>query len=662
MIIRYKYIVFTLITLLLTRVTYSQIILADSLVYALKAAKNDKKKILILNQLSTSLSKNTPQHAFEYNKQAIALAQKTKDTYQLSEAYQNLAGIYRVLGDYDKGLEYSLKGLEIAEKYNYDTLTIRSLGNISTFNFFLSQNDTTYNRKGFEYLIKARTLAQKIGAGKLLATNYLNTGDVYRTQEKYDSALVYTDKAFLLASEFGDIDIKGLAMVNKGQILVERAKYVEALPFLSRSYEYLMSVDNRFDASFALQMTGIAHRELKQYDKAFSLLNEALSLSQELDSKSDIADIYQQLYMTAEKVGNTAQAFGYYKKFHLYNDSIFNEAKSRQIAAMQSLHDEESKDKEIELLKKHELVGEEALQKQRFLIAFLLSIFAFICLVTGFLYRNNRNKQKINKILETQNTEILRQQGQIEVQRENIVLQNAELEVKNNELSFLNEEKNYLIGVVAHDLRNPLNQVKGLINLMQMYDEGIPKEEKDEYMRLIKEAIDRMTGMISKTLDVNAIDAKKINLMKEKQDISAILHTVGNNFENVAKDKNIAIERQIDEAIIVENLDKNYLTQVFENLISNAIKYSPPNSKVHLKASRKGDFARIEVQDHGQGISEEDKKKMFGKFQKLSAKPTQGEKSVGLGLSIVKKYVEAMGGKVWCESEIGKGAIFIVEF
>lgn len=657
-----KHITLTLIILLLTHVAHSQIILADSLAHALKVAKNDQSRILILNQLSTSLRNNTPQHAIEYNKQAITLAQKTNDTYQLAEAYQNLASIYRVLGDYAKGLEYSLKGLEIAEKYNYDTLAIRSLGNISTFNFFLSENDTTYNRKGFEYLIKARILAQKIGADKLLATNYLNTGDIYRIQKKYDSALVYADKAFLLASKFGDTDIKGLALINQGQILVEKAKYVKALPFLSRGYEYLMSVDNRFDASFALQMTGIVHRELKQYDKAFRLLNEALSLSQALDSKADIADIYKQLYITAEKVGNTAQAFSYYKKFHLYNDSIFNEAKSRQIAAMESLHDAESKDKEIELLKKHELMGEESIQKQKILIAFLLSSFVFICLIALILYRTNHNKQKANILLEAQNAEILRQQGQIEEQRENIVLQNAELETKNNELSFLNEEKNYLIGVVAHDLRNPLSQVKGLINLMQMYDEGIPKEEKDDYMRLIKEAIDRMTTMINKTLDVNAIDAQKLNLMKEKQDISAIFHAVANDFENMAKDKNILIKRQIDEAIMVENLDKNYLTQVFENLISNAIKYSPPDAQVHLKAYKNGNFARIEVQDHGQGVSEEDKKKMFGKFQKLSAQPTQGEKSVGLGLSIVKKYVEAMGGKVWCESEIGKGATFIVEF
>ena len=103
-------------------------------------------------------------------------------------------------------------------------------------------------------------------------------------------------------------------------------------------------------------------------------------------------------------------------------------------------------------------------------------------------------------------------------------------------------------------------------------------------------------------------------------------------------------------------------TQVFENLISNAIKFSPPHKAVKVILAKDNGKARAEIIDEGPGLTEEDKKKVFGKFQRLSAKPTGGEHSTGLGLSIVKKYVEAMNGKVWCESEHGKGANFIVEF
>jgi signal transduction histidine kinase len=104
-----------------------------------------------------------------------------------------------------------------------------------------------------------------------------------------------------------------------------------------------------------------------------------------------------------------------------------------------------------------------------------------------------------------------------------------------------------------------------------------------------------------------------------------------------------------------------YTEQVFENLISNAIKFSPGRKKVFINLTLKDEHAIGEIKDEGPGMTEEDKKKLFGKYQKLSARPTGNEISTGLGLSIVKKFVDAMGGEIWCESEAGKGASFLVK-
>ncbi|MSU63222.1 MAG: ATP-binding protein, partial [Pedosphaera sp.] len=99
-----------------------------------------------------------------------------------------------------------------------------------------------------------------------------------------------------------------------------------------------------------------------------------------------------------------------------------------------------------------------------------------------------------------------------------------------------------------------------------------------------------------------------------------------------------------------------------ENLLSNAVKYSPPEKSIFVRLAMNADGVRFEVRDEGPGLSAEDQKKLFGKFARLSAKPTGGEHSTGLGLSIVKRMVESMDGKVWCESELGRGATFIVQF
>ena len=103
------------------------------------------------------------------------------------------------------------------------------------------------------------------------------------------------------------------------------------------------------------------------------------------------------------------------------------------------------------------------------------------------------------------------------------------------------------------------------------------------------------------------------------------------------------------------------LSQVLDNLVSNAVKYSPPNKNIWVDIQETTENVRIAIRDEGPGLSDDDKSKLFGKFARLSAQPTGGEHSTGLGLSIVKKMIEAMNGKVWCESELGHGATFFVE-
>jgi signal transduction histidine kinase len=124
--------------------------------------------------------------------------------------------------------------------------------------------------------------------------------------------------------------------------------------------------------------------------------------------------------------------------------------------------------------------------------------------------------------------------------------------------------------------------------------------------------------------------------------------------------KKIRIVTDLDE--VSASLDRSLTVQIIDNLISNAIKFSNPDTKVRVSLKDENQAIRFEVDDEGPGILEEDMPRLFQKYQRLHAQPTNGESSTGLGLSIVKKYVEAMKGKVWCESESGKGTKFIVEF
>lgn len=260
-----------------------------------------------------------------------------------------------------------------------------------------------------------------------------------------------------------------------------------------------------------------------------------------------------------------------------------------------------------------------------------------------------------------QNTEEIAAQRDL-VSHQNTILstQREELAAQNQELNNLNIEKNNLIGIVAHDLKTPLNQIKGLIGLIKETP-ALANEENAEYIGMINDSAKRLTAMIDKILNVEAIEAKQHNLNLEAVNYAELVRTVINRTALDARMKQIQFkESMLDEVFVY--VDKGYVDQIIENLLSNAIKFSPNNKNIYVSISMEDDVALCEIRDEGPGILKSDTDKLFKKYQKLSATPTGNESSTGLGLSIVKKFVDVMDGKIWCESEPGKGASFFVQF
>jgi signal transduction histidine kinase len=272
-----------------------------------------------------------------------------------------------------------------------------------------------------------------------------------------------------------------------------------------------------------------------------------------------------------------------------------------------------------------------------------------------------------NEELELQKESLLDQSDYLHEANETITQMHRDLEKqkneilqKNQELLNLNNEKNNLIGIVAHDLKSPLNQIRGLLSIMKLTTENL-SEETLGYINMMESSSGRLSDMIAKILDVEAIESQNLNLVIEPVNVSGILCGLAERYGMAAEKKGIAIKTSIQDSVVAQ-VDKGYVEQVFENLLSNAIKFSPPEKNVFINLSLEKNKVVCEIKDEGPGLTEPDKKKLFGKYQKLSAKPTGDETSTGLGLSIVKKFVEAMDGEIWCESEAGKGASFFVAF
>ena len=255
------------------------------------------------------------------------------------------------------------------------------------------------------------------------------------------------------------------------------------------------------------------------------------------------------------------------------------------------------------------------------------------------------------------------QQAHEEIMQLNKTLE-FRVEERTRELVVLNNEKNEFMGIAAHDLKNPLAGILSSAQILERYfadDDSIKR-----FTEMIIAASDQMLDIIANLLDVNKIESGLVNLDVQPVDLD-ILSGIVVEYQARAAQKGIILYYEApDRDTAWVYADMQSLRQILDNLISNAVKYSPQWKSVWVRVITRTDevgrrFGRVEVQDEGPGISEEDQKKLFRKFARLTAQPTAGENSTGLGLSIVKKLVEMQSGQVWCESILGQGATFILE-
>lgn len=232
-----------------------------------------------------------------------------------------------------------------------------------------------------------------------------------------------------------------------------------------------------------------------------------------------------------------------------------------------------------------------------------------------------------------------------------------QLEKKNEALRELNALKNQFLGMAAHDLRNPLSSICGFAKMIKEEKGELQDGQMDEFLDIIYSSGHRMQALVNNFLDISVIESGQLKLDIRPQSLKKLIEERIRIFTFHANRKQIALSESLPETPPIR-FDYNHLSQVIDNLVWNAIKFSPKNSGIHVSMEDNGGEVKVSVKDEGPGISMEDQVKLFGAFQKLGAKATDGEKSVGLGLVIVKKIIEAHGGRIEVKSEPGSGATF----
>ena len=222
----------------------------------------------------------------------------------------------------------------------------------------------------------------------------------------------------------------------------------------------------------------------------------------------------------------------------------------------------------------------------------------------------------------------------------------------------LNQMKNRFLGIAAHDLRSPIAILMNYIEYLLEVHPGKIMESRDNILKKMHSVSEKMLNLVNELLDVNAIEAGRLELKMDTIDLTKYLKECYEENLLLSKAKSIELALDLEAGLPVIVMDPHRIDQVLNNLINNAIKFSYPNTTITLRARVQDQSVVISVQDQGQGIPAQEVDTLFTEFGKTSVRPTAGEKSTGLGLAIVKRIVELHGGRIWVESKVGIGSIF----
>lgn len=546
-------------------------------------------------------------NSYEYFFTALAIFETIGNKAGMGYCYKSLSELYSAQNNLEKALSMSLKALEIRQILQNKRGQISSYHEIAEI--YLQQKQF---EKALEYLNIAQNIAVESKDNISLVETYLGISNILYHQKLYDEAL-----EFGLKSLDPYVKIRNQVLLN--QVHLQLGKIYFSLDDLTKSEEYLLKLINLQTESGALVL---------------------------------IKDANFYLSKIHEKKNNDGLALQYLKGYNLINDSINNIDIARAIERMEIRLELQNIEKENKLLKVQNTIDEAEIEKQKTRNLALTAAFTLIIFIVFFVIRYSRQKVKHSLKLSTKN-------DHIEAQNLKIQDQNTGLEKRNTELADLNREKDNLMNIVAHDLRSPFNNLKGIAELIRL--SGKLNNEQKEYIILLKDVATKGADLTRDILDVNAFDTNDEPYIISKINVYDFIFQIFNEFSESAAQKNITLKISSTDPKMCLLSEQSHLSRIVDNLMSNAIKYSTENTNVEIGAIQENNLTHITVKDQGPGFSKEDKKDLYKKFKKLSARPTGGEHSNGLGLAIVKTLTERLKGSIKLNTS-STGSEFVVSF
>jgi len=586
---------------------------------AMDADGGELNKIQVLLYLSrVYFNRADISKALQLAETARGLAQKNGIENNLVWAHEELAVNYIALGKYDQAIDQYQKAIQIHEKNHaplYLAVDIQELGSVF------------YRMKDWEvaetYYRKALTINTSIPDTLGMIQNYSRLGQVALSQNQTQSALQLYNEAARLNGIIKDSSRLSFVLTDIGRVLQQQKKQQKALGYFQRA----LALNQRFSNHAATLNNYIeiarVYAALTQLDSAKHYGLVALEFARHYGSLDQQKLVQQLLSQISAQAGDFQQALIYHQNYFQLHDSIFTnnaQEKLKQEQVRQNIADyqqaKERAERETALLS----------TRNRLYLALALALLGII-LIGGYLFLQLRKTQSL-------------------------------LRAQNQKLQQLNATKDKFFGIIAHDIRSPIIALDGVGEQMAFYLEKQRPDKLDLLAKRVDKTAKQLTALLDNLLNWALLQQGVIPYRPAPLNIHRVSTEVLTMFQTNAQVKNIQLESQIPETLEAY-ADASTLHAILRNLLSNAIKFTPPGGTVSISTEVNEDKVFIKVNDTGTGISAEKLEKLF-LIDKSSEKGTAGERGTGLGLMLVKEFVELNKGNVQVESKLNEGSRFIV--
>jgi len=254
--------------------------------------------------------------------------------------------------------------------------------------------------------------------------------------------------------------------------------------------------------------------------------------------------------------------------------------------------------------------------------------------------------------------ELQEKNEQLDVQNEELQSQQQELLEKTREVEEANRLKSEFLANMSHELRTPLNVIIGFSQLLIDEIPGKLNEEQRQCLDSILNSGQHLLSLINDVLDLSKVEAERMRFKPESLSLSGVINDAVQTVKLMLDENRHKIEISMEEKLPQVHADERWLKQIFLNLLGNTIKFTPPGGKLGIEVRRENNWCQVSVIDNGIGIKKEDQKMIFEPFWQLDSPTAKEKRGTGLGLTVAKQIVEKHGGRIWVESEHGKGSRF----